>query len=37
MSYKIKLRSEGVELEIEGDKEFIESKLSDRNWLDEIL
>ena len=37
MSYKIKLRSEDFELEIEGDKEFIESKLSDLNWLDEIL
>jgi len=37
MSYKIKLRAEGFELEIEGDREFIESKLSNLGWLDQVF
>ncbi len=37
MSYKIKLRTDGFELEIEGDREFVESKLSDLGWLDELF
>ncbi len=37
MSYKIKLRAEGFELEIEGDREFVESKLSNLEWIDQIF
>ncbi|HDD43065.1 MAG: hypothetical protein DRN61_01325 [Thaumarchaeota archaeon] len=37
MTYKFRLRSGSLELEIEGDKEFLESKLSDLSWLDAIL
>ncbi|MCD6312592.1 MAG: hypothetical protein J7L79_02110 [Thaumarchaeota archaeon] len=37
MTYKFRLRSGSLELEIEGDKEFLETKLSDLSWLDAIL
>ena len=37
MSYRIKLRSAGFELEIEGDRDFVESKLADLSWLEKIL
>jgi len=37
MSYRIKLRSTGFELELEGDREFVESKLADLSWLEKIL
>ena len=37
MSYKIRLKAEGFELEIEGDREFVESKVSDLSWLDEVF
>jgi len=37
MTYKFRLRSGSLELEIEGDKEFLESKLSDLSWLDAIF
>ena len=33
MSYRVKLRSAGFELEIEGDRDFVESKLADLSWL----
>lgn len=37
MTYKFRLRSGSLELELEGDKEFLESKLSDLSWLDAFL
>lgn len=38
MSYKIRVRSPtGFEIEIEGDKDFIESKLVDLGWLEGLL
>lgn len=37
MTYKFRLRSGSIELEIEGDKEFLETKLSDLSWLDAVL
>ena len=37
MSYRIRLRSTGFELELEGDREFVESKLADLSWLEKIL
>jgi len=37
MSYKFRLKAGNLELEFEGDREFLEAKLSDLSWLDEIL
>lgn len=37
MSYKIKLRSSGFEVEIEGDRDFVESKLANLGWLEKLL
>ena len=37
MSYKVKLKTGGFELEIEGDREFVESRISDLSWLDSIF
>lgn len=36
MTYRIRLALNGVELEVEGDREFVESKISDLNWIDNI-
>ncbi|MCS7125721.1 MAG: hypothetical protein NZ929_02265 [Aigarchaeota archaeon] len=35
-TYRIKLNLNGLEVEIEGDKEFVESKLSDLSWVDNL-
>ncbi len=37
MSYKFRLKAGNLELELEGDREFLEARLSDLGWLDEIL
>jgi len=37
MSYRVKVSLKGVEVEIEGDREFIEAKLGDLSWLDGFL
>lgn len=38
MSYRIRVRSPtGLEVEIEGDKDFVESKLADLGWLVGLL
>lgn len=34
ITYRIKLSMNGIELEIEGDREFVESKISDLSWID---
>ncbi|MCS7132348.1 MAG: hypothetical protein N3F65_02345 [Nitrososphaeria archaeon] len=38
MSYRVRIRSPtGFEIEIEGDRDFIESKLTDLGWLENLL
>ena len=37
MSYKFRLKSGNLELELEGDREFLEARLMDLSWLDDIL
>lgn len=38
MSYRVRIRSStGFEIEVEGDKDFIDSKLADLGWLDKLL
>ncbi|MCF8884981.1 MAG: hypothetical protein QXK95_03080 [Nitrososphaerota archaeon] len=36
-TYKLRINMKGVEIDLEGDKEFIESKLSNLDWIDAIL
>ena len=37
MTYRVRISVGGLEIEIEGDKEFIEEKFSDLSWLDKVL
>ncbi len=37
MSYKVRLKFGELELELEGDKDFLESRLSNLSWIDAIL
>ena len=37
MTYRVRISIGGLEIEIEGDKEFIEEKFSDLSWLDKVL
>ncbi len=37
MSYRVRVLSNGVEVEVEGDREFVEAKLSDLSWLEAML
>lgn len=35
-TYRIRLNLNGLEIEVEGDKEFVESKISDLSWIDTL-
>lgn len=35
-TYRIKLNLNGLEIEVEGDRDFVESKISDLSWIDAI-
>jgi len=35
-TYRVRLNLNGVEIEVEGDRDFVESKISDLNWIDAI-
>jgi len=37
MTYRVRISIGGLEIEIEGDKEFIEERFSDLSWLDKFL
>ena len=37
MTYRVRISVGGLEIEIEGDKEFIEERFSDLSWLDKVL
>lgn len=37
MSYRVRVSLGGIELELEGDREFVESRLTDLEWLDKLL
>jgi len=37
MTYRVRISIGGLEIEIEGDKEFIEERFSDLSWLDKVL
>lgn len=34
--YRIRLNLNGLEIEVEGDKEFVEARLSDLSWIDTL-
>ncbi|MEN2975166.1 MAG: hypothetical protein ABDH32_06285 [Candidatus Caldarchaeales archaeon] len=36
ITYRVRLNLNGLEIEIEGDKEFVESKISDLTWIDNL-
>jgi len=37
MTYRVRVSVGGLEMEVEGDKEFVEERLSDLAWLDKVL
>ena len=37
MSYRVRISLSGIEVEIEGDREFVDSKLSNLGWLEELV
>ncbi|OYT67982.1 MAG: hypothetical protein B6U65_01035 [Candidatus Wolframiiraptor sp. EX4484-121] len=37
MTYRVRISVGGLEMEIEGDREFVEERLSDLAWLDKVL
>jgi len=37
MTYRVRVSVGGLEMEVEGDREFVEERLSDLAWLDKVL
>lgn len=37
MSYRVRFSVKGLEVEVEGDREFVEARLRDLSWLEGIL
>jgi len=37
MTYRLRIKVGGLELELEGDREFLEARLADLSWIDALL
>ncbi len=37
MTYRLRVKIGGLELELEGDRDFLEARFADLSWIDELL